>query len=190
MQRYRAFTPGMQVQGLMIQAATKCINRDHIEPYLRQNGMLGRQDDLQPILADRWYSLQDWLNVLTALLEESASSAMFDLVSVGMTMAEMMTEQVDFKGMSLEEKLDSWSRIYQAQHRDGDAGEIAVHRMGNKVIWIEARTPYPDDILYGAIYAIASHHFPASAGVTVRYDDAVPRRDKGGDVTRLLVQWE
>ena len=156
MQRYRAFTPGMQVRGQVIQAATKCINSEHIEPYLRQNGLLGRQDDLQPILADRWYSLQDWLNVLTSLLEE---------------------------------KLDLWSRTYQAQHRDGDAGEITVHRMGNKLIWVDARTPYPDDILYGAIYAIASHHFPASAGVTVRYDDAMPRRDKGGDVTRFQILW-
>lgn len=190
MQLHRAFSSGTRVRGVVLQAAARCLNSDHIEPYLRQNGLLGRQDDLQPILADRWYSQQDWLNVLNALIEANASAAMFDLVSVGMTMAEMLTGQADFEGLSLEEKLEAWSRIYQEQHCDGDAGEITVQRMGNTSIWIDARTPYPDDILYGAIYTIVSRHFPSTAVVTVRYDDHLPRRDRGGDMTRYQVVWE
>jgi hypothetical protein len=190
MQHYRVFSPGIQVRGQVIQAATKCLNPDHLEPYLRQNGLLGRQDDLQPILDDRWYSQQDWLNVLSALIEANVSSARFDLVSVGMTLADMLTGQPGFETLSLEEKFEAWSRIFTEQHRDGDPGKITVHRMGSNAIWVDTQTPYPDDILYGALYAIAFHHFPKGAVITVRYDDHFARRDKGGDVTRFEVVWE
>ena len=189
MQRYKAFTPGMQVRGRVIQAAVRCLNSEHLEPYLRQNGLLGRQDDLQPILPDRWYSQQDWLNVLNALVEESGSSSMSDLVSVGMTLANLLCDPADAGQGSLEEQLEAWGRAYQEQHRDGDAGELIVHRMGSKLIWVDTRTAYPDEILYGAIYAIASRYFPDRAAVTVRYDNSLPRRDQGGAVTRYMVSW-
>lgn len=190
MQRYRVFSPGAQVLGRVMQAAIKCQNSDHIEPYLRQNGLLGRQDDLQPIMADRWYSQQDWLNVLNALMEESRTTAMFDLVSVGMTMAEMLTDRADFGDLSLEEKLRVWCQLYQEQHRGDDIGEISIYKVEDRCITIDARIPYPDEIQYGVFHAIASHHFLKTARTIVRYDERVTRRDAGGDITRYHVTWE
>jgi hypothetical protein len=55
---------------------------------------------------------------------------------------------------------------------------------------VNTRTPYPDDIHFGAIYAIAARHFPDKASVSVRYDEHLARRDKGGDMTRVEVVWQ
>jgi len=114
---------------------------------------------------------------------------MFDLVSVGITFVETITAQIDLEGLSLEEKLEALSHIYQEQHRDGDAGQIAVYRTGDRQIRVETHIAYPDDIFYGAIYAIASRHFPGAEALTVRYDESLLRRDRGGDVTRYVISW-
>lgn len=91
--------------------------------------------------------------------------------------------------MPLEEVLKAVPQGFYQDHRGGDFGSLEVKVPAGQHVQYVTRTPYPDDYWYGVThglmirYAVPQHQF------TVKYDDAVLRRDLGGEMTIIDVQW-
>jgi hypothetical protein len=77
-----------------------------------------------------------------------------------------------------------YGEVYQSRHRNGDAGFIRAEKTSDTHVKVSMKTPYPDDLYYGVIYAYA-RYLAVKQGkqFTVKYDEKLPRRDNGGSVT-------
>lgn len=188
MPRYISFSPNAQVLGQTVLAFVECTNKANIMPYLSRQGFLGRHG-FEPIRAEKWYPLQSWLYVLSDLSEESAHSAMFDFVSIGMKMLETSLFPAEFHTLSIEEVFQQWNDFYLMNHQGDDVGEFITEVIDEKNIRITARIPYPDDLFYGLFYAITRQFLPRGTRFTLSYDEEIPRRDEGGDVTIYDIVW-
>jgi hypothetical protein len=182
MDDFKAFDPDTEVVGQQMLAFVQCANQAEVMPYLEKYG-------LAPIIPDKWYPLQSWLDVLRDLTTERGGNAMFDLVSIGMKLVDTSVappgaEQIPFDGA-----LGMVNMVNQLNHRNGDIGEYVIERVEDQHVRVVARVPYPDDWLYGMFYGGTRRFLPPGTHFTVSYDDA-PRRSQGGETTILHIEWE
>ena len=192
MLRYAAFSPDTKVLGEVVAAFLQCMNHRSIAPYLMRHGQLGRHG-LDTVDPERWYQLQDWLNVLYDLMWENSENASADLISIGMAMFTTINFPPSFENLSIEEALQEWSSLYANTHRGADIGEINVEVAEEGHIKIVTHVPYPDDIFLGLYYALLSRHCPEGMDFALQYDESALRRDQGGDSTTYwvtLYPWE
>ena len=116
---------------------------------------------------------------------------MFNFVAVGMAAGELGTKNLppDMEKMSLEEFLEAYARIWVLRHRNADANAIKPEKVSDRHIRVTSRIPYPDDLLYGILYAYPRHFLPEGSGFVVKYDENIPRRDHGGEETVIHITW-
>lgn len=173
--KYQAFDPDSQAIGSSLLGFIRCVRHEVMQPYLEKHGLT----DIDP---KKWYPVQTWLDVLGDLSEERRGESMFDFVSVGMGIAEVIPLPPEYSSLPFGEALAaSGGSGYKMNHR-GDVGEHTVKKEGDKHFIITIRTPYPDDLLYGVYYGLARRFLPSGRHFTLRYDEKA-RRDKGADVT-------
>jgi hypothetical protein len=180
MQKFQVFSPDTEVRGQTMLAFIQYINHEEIKPFLQSH-------DLDHIVPDQWYPLQQFLDVLNDISQYPG--ALFDFVSIGMKIIEVVEVPPDFAKLPYEQVALQHNTIYQRQHRGTDPGEYRVERVGDNHLKVTARVPYPDDFVYGAIYGEARRFLPKGTHVTVAYDKSCARRAQGGSETILHVTW-
>ena len=180
--KYQSFDPNTEVLGQPMLGFIYCLRQEEIRPLLEKHGLT----DIEP---NGWYPLQKWLDVLGDLTEERSGQAMFDFVAVGMKIADMAEFPPEFDTMPLEQVLSGFSASYQRDHRGGDAGEIIVEPVKEGHVKVVVRTPYPDDTWYGFVWGLFRRYSSPGTGFRVKYDEGLPRRDEGGEVTVIHVEW-
>lgn len=174
--------PNIEINGITVLSLIQNVQHDEMASVLEKY----RFERVDP---ERWYKLQDVLNALEEI--GGGSNAMTNFVSIGMSAGDLGVKQLppEVKDMSITEFLAAYQKVYQTRHRNGRPGEVISEQVadGHIVIkWID--TPYPDDIMYGVIYAYA-RHFLAGKYFTLRYDPELHRDKHGGDVTIMHLQW-
>lgn len=180
MTNYVSFDPNVEVIGANLRSFLENTHREDIQPMLEKHGLTEVQPDL-------WYRLQPWLDVLSEIAQRGG--AMFDFVSIGMAVSETAMLPPEVEKMSFADFMANLDAFYQMQHRGGDAGSLKVTRVGPQHLRIDVCVPYPDDLEYGTAYGFAKRFLPPHTHFVVRYDDTVKRRDEGGDVTVIHIEW-
>lgn len=145
-----------------------------------------RYDNISP---DAWYPLEDFFDFLNKLFE--MPNQVFNLVAIGMTIAETALMPPGLKKPTLGEMVENWDAHYQANFRKGDVGDkttIKVDDHHYKVVL--DGTKMPDDLEYGVLYGFARRFLPPGVSFTVWYDEDVLPMDQGGEQTVLHVSWE
>jgi hypothetical protein len=174
--RYEPFSEDSEVIGIAVLAFIRCVNAENIKPYLEKY-------NLTQIDPHTWYPTKLFCAVLSDMAD--AGGAMFDFVSIGMKLAELVP---DMPGATFTEKILQYG-IEGATNRGSDTGYTKVEVVDHKHVKITQRQPSPDDLLYGVLYGYAKRYL-AGKRFTVKYDENVPRRDQGGDVTIIHVTWD
>lgn len=180
MTQFQCFSPDVQVQGRLVLAFMNCLNYKNLEDILRQHGFLGRHG-FQTVDPEKWYFLQDWLNVLRDVVATNRGTSMFDFVSIGMEMFNTTEIAKETSAYPLKEALLYWQEYYVNLHRGSDIGSIEITTLGDASIQVAVRTPYPDDLHYGLFYEMARQY--TDVDYLVEYDQETPRRDEGGETT-------
>jgi hypothetical protein len=155
------------------------VNKEDILPVLDKH-------NLTRIDPDRWYPLQQWLDILSELSEQS--NAMFNMVAIGTAVSETAVLPPGADQLSLEDILFAINDVYQMQHR-GHVGSVRTEKVADKHIRLIVRVPYPDDLEYGTAYGFARRFLPKGTPFTVKYDEGTQRHDEGGDSTIIHVTW-
>lgn len=166
--------PQTELMGRTALSLIENIQHHNIAPILKQHGL----DTIDP---DRWYKMQDVLNVLSDISE--GTNAMSNFVSIGIAAAELSVLPPEMEKMSLAEILTAYGKIYKIRHRGGDAGEVNVEQVAPNHFKLTMQIPYPDDVFYGVMYGYTRRFRPPGAHFVVKYDENVKRRDDGGEET-------
>ena len=165
---YRSFSPDVQVFGSVAQAFLKCSNYHNIAPLLMRHGLLGRHG-FQTVDKQQWYLQQDWLQILSDIVEEYPNTASADLLSIGMKMLETIMDPALLDTLTLETFLLFWPEMYKETHRGTDPGDVTVDIVGEGEYRIVTRVPYPDEIHYGLFYAALLRYCSEDKDFVVEY---------------------
>ncbi len=176
---YRAADPSAQVLGAIVVGFIECSQRQEIWSILERR-------KLTNVDPDKWYLLQNWLDVLSEIAQDSG--AMFNFVSVGTHIGDTAPLLAGNENISFEEMMLQFNENYQRSHRGG-VGEIFTEQIAENHVKCTYTTPYPDDLDYGVLYGLARRFLPKGTDFVVQFDDSLPRRDEGGEYSVMHVIW-
>jgi hypothetical protein len=177
----RSFSADSEILGQTMLDLASAIGSENFLPIFEKHGM----GDIDP---DRWYPIPELLLAIDEVSQRAGS--MLDLVSLGMKGAEMAVVPPEFYELSIPELFQAMNDAYRVNVRGTDPGEIKCEILSDHHIRLSVRVPFPDDEWYGVCYGYMRRFAPPETQFTVYYDDDIPRRDQGGDVTVIHVEWE
>jgi hypothetical protein len=129
------------------------------------------------------------LDVFSDIASQPGSSS--NLVSIGMKIADTAPVPPQIQELPFKEIMMGFNDgSYLANNRGSDIGGIEKQVVDDKHIIMIDKTPYPDDFVYGAYYAMARRFLPQRTQYTVKFDEHSPRRENGGDATRVHIMWQ
>lgn len=178
MKKIKPLGPDAEVLGAAINGFVNAVNSNNILPHAEKLGMT----DLDP---NKWYPKQMYIDLWNSIIS-SNSQAMFDLVSIGMTIAENAWPP-ELEGQPFDELIMGFGDGFNAVNRGADRGYVKTMRREPNQYALAFRTPDPDDIHYGVVYGFCKRFLPKGKTFTVQYDTNITRRDEGGDETVILV---
>lgn len=179
---YKAFDPETKVLGKVMMAFINCMNADDIKPILVEKGL----SEIDP---QGWYPQQLWLDVLNALGDKDGTAVMYDFVSIGMKVGELAPYPPGYEDASYIEAVSLHDKLYQNSHQGGYPGKYEVEQLGERHVQVTTHLPYPDDMIYGSLYAEAQRFLPEGSHPIVQYDPDHVRRDQGGEKTVFQITW-
>lgn len=181
MPRYLAFDPQAEMTGMTVLSFVKSIMRENITGILKRHG-------LETIDPQGWYPVQPLLDILSEISESPNSSSIF--VSIGVAAAQLALEGVlpSMKTPTLYEFFGQYDAMWKLRHRNGDGGYVRYEPVDPNHLIIHVKTPYPDDVFYGAIYGYARFFCPKDKTFSVAYDETRPTREAGGDETIIHIR--
>lgn len=174
--RFHAFDPRAEIVGNTVLAFITNIMHAEIKRILENHG-------LDEIEADKWYLIQNVLDVMNDISQETDASASF--VSIGIAAAQLSIAKLPAEALSvpIDQFFMTYEKIYLSKMRYGDVGWITPKRISAHHLTIEARSPFPDDVMYGVFYGYIRALRPSDKGFTLKYDDDHLRHDFGGEST-------
>ncbi len=182
---YKSPDPNTEIVGAAILGSLSVMDVEHIQPLLAKHGL----GNIQP---DVWYPLDMWLAFLTELSEYRG--AMFDFVSIGLKIiektAQLMPASPEMAALPFEQRMQGINRDYHMQYRNGEVGNLTIEPAGEKHFKITDTTASPSDLIYGVMWATARLNLPPGARFTLRYGEALPRKEKGGTCTVMHLTWQ
>ncbi len=181
MNKIKILGPDAEVLGGAIHGFIDAINRESIWPHLEKLGMT----DIDPAA---WYPKRMYVDLWNSILA-AGGSAMYDFVSIGMTIAQRAWPP-ELDGQPFETILAGWGDAFDTVNRGSDRGYIRTEKIGHNHYAIVHCTPDPDDLNYGVVYGVCKRFLPEGTHFSVRYAEDVTRRDQGGEETIIHIKWE
>ncbi len=180
MRQYQSFDPNAELIGVTAQGLVTSILHDDIADILERRG-------LSKIDPQQWYRVQQLLDVFNDVAKGGDASSMF--VSIGMAAAEIGFDNMpaERKVMPISTFFSNYDAIWQSRHRNGDVGHVKYEQLSDDHIVLTVRSPYPDDMFYGAFYTYTRHFCPADRQFTVSYDPKITAQDQGGQETVIHI---
>ncbi len=172
--------PNAEIIGQNLMSTVVHLNRESVQPFLKRHGL----DDIDP---EKWYPLSQWMAVLNDIEDEGGG--MMDFVSLGLAIAETAVLPPEVDNASFEEFCEGMDYAYQMNHRNGDVGHYIAEKVADGHMKVSVTAPYPDDQAYGVLYGFARRFLPKGTSFSVKYDEDVPRMEKGGDRTIIHIRW-
>lgn len=180
--QYKTFGPDAEVLGGAMMAFIESIHYTDFSTILERH-------NIEKIEPQRWYSQQLWLDVFTDIANQPGGSS--NLVSIGMKIVETAPMPPEAAELPFTDIAMGFNEgAYLTNNRGKDIGGIEAQVVAPGHVVMIDRTPYPDDFVYGAYYALAKRYLPSGSDFTVSYDEHVPRRDNGGTETRVHITWK
>lgn len=181
MPRYLAFDPHAEMTGMTVLSFVRSIMHEDIAGILKRHHL----DNIDP---QGWYPVQPLLDVLSEISEGANSSSIF--VSIGVAAAQIVLEGMPpaMKTLSLPEFFSKYDAIWRSRYRNGDGGSIQCQQVDDNHLIVRVRTPYPDDIFYGAIYTYTRFFCPKGKTFSVAYDETAVPHDAGGEATIMHIR--
>lgn len=107
----------------------------------------GKIEDIQ---IEQWYNQQNFLDVLKVVLEKFGPNTAF-------TLGKRVTESYPHQFTDLQTALLAVDQIYQANHRNGDAGycKLISFSAEHKHAELKCLTPYPAEFQRGILVSMA-----------------------------------
>lgn len=154
-----ASSPNVQIVGSVLQALVQNAKVEELRPLLRKYG-------LETIELDKWYPQQLVLDFHMAVANSEVNAGE-NLVAIGMKAVDTMpfpeTAKTIEDGVNV---VDAMTRQIYRNLPDGEGLSIAARRPG--YLLVIDNTPYPEDIIYGYLWALAKRFRPSGADFKVR----------------------
>jgi len=141
---------------------------------------------LSDIKPDQWYSQQTYCDFLESIETKIGKAT---LVVVGKNVA--AAAQVHFDLDSVEKWMASAAQVYQGNHRNVPKNEgWAYKTTGPSAAILTCNEPYPDSFIRGLADGFG-RRFQKDRNrlISVKFDETQPRRDNGGSMVTLIVEW-
>jgi hypothetical protein len=178
--RYKA-APGADVIGSQILVTIEALGtyKDTGYRMLEECGL----SDIKP---DQWYSQQAYCDYLESIETKIGKAT---LVVVGKNVA--AAAKVHFDIDTVEKWMASAAQIYQRNHRNVPKNEGWAYKMtGPSSAILTCNEPYPDSFIRGLAYGfVRRFQKDCNRLFSVKFDETQPRRDKGGSMVTLIVEW-
>jgi len=178
MQTIEPLGPDAEVLGGAINGFIDAINREKIWPHLKKLKMT----EIDP---NAWYPKQMYIDLWNSLLS-SPDSAMFNLVDIGMTIANTAWPP-EADGQPFDDLVLAWGDAFDVVNRGKDRGYIKTEKRAPNQYIVKCRTPDPDHLHYGIAYGFCKRFLPHGTDFTVEYDESTSRRDNGSKETVILI---
>lgn len=173
--------PGIEVIGASMLSIIDNAQAEEIHPLLLKH-------DLTNIEPQAWYAANRWLEVMNEM--SAGFNASSNFVAIGMMIAQNVVLPSNMENATLPQILTMWDKIYQMQHRGGDAGNKQVEKLSENQYRVTLRDLYPDDLSYGVAYGFCRRFLPEDKDFTIKYEDLSKRRDTGTHTeTVLIIEW-
>lgn len=177
MSHYALFHPDTELLGGLVLSYIQSINVENYRDLYADFGL----DALEP---DKWYPAQPMIDIFNRLVERGGE--MFDFVSIGMAVAKTVPLPPT---IAISDVMIQSPQFYLSGIRGTDPGWYRTSLVSSHHVQLDYRVPFPDDFQYGIIFGLAQKTKPAGSSFLVQYDDTQPRREQGGEFTRIHVTW-
>jgi len=176
MAEYISISPDVEVIGGVINAVIAGVG-DECIPILEKY-------NLYPIINEKWYKQQDFLNAFKELNEGN----FLNLVAIGMRIPDNAIWPPDVK--TVHDALASINVAYQMNNRNGEIGGYYYTQTGPNSGTMVCKNPFPSNFDYGLIYRTVQK-FRESTDIqfVVKRDDSIPNRLTGADSCTYNISW-
>ncbi len=181
MPHWHVFSADHEFPGQVIIDLANAVGSEEIMPYFKKHGLT----NIDP---KAWYPQQKLLDIYNEM-ETSKSGTMFDFVSIGMKEAEQAILPAQFQSLPLLSILQGVGEVFKLNNRGTDPGDLKCEVVTDKHVKMVLRATTPDNLWYGIFYGYVRRLAPKGTHFTVYFDENVPRRDNGGDVTIIHITW-
>jgi hypothetical protein len=179
---WHVFSPDHEFPGQILIDLANAVGSEEIMPYFEKHG-------LTHIDPKAWYPQQKLCDIYNDM-EASKAGTMFDFVSIGMKEAEQAIVPPSFQSLPLLSILQGVGAVFKLNNRGKDTGEIKCEIVTDRHVKMILRVVTPDTLWYGIFYGYVRRFVPKGTHFKVYFDQDVPRRDNGGDVTIIHITWE
>lgn len=156
-----AGTPQAEVIGQVVMAFSQNLEADLIAPLLPKYGL----DNVDP---EKWYSHQNWMNVLRDLNQMPGSMSAFVAFGKQVVETAAMPPEID----SIPKALELLHAIHHLNLRNIPQDEgYSVRQIDPKHYHVYHNTPNPEDAIYGFIWGLAARYKAPNEHFTVRKMD-------------------
>lgn len=180
MKHYEATESTLEVSGRIASALVAHLNAKDTAKILEHYG-------LTTIKPDDWYNVNQVLTMINEI--GNGPNATTNLVSIGMEAGRHFVEGLpdEVQGLPLAQILQMEETMLHTQYRNGDPGYIRVQQVNEKHFIHDAHNSWPDDLVYGFVYAVVHHCRPPNQHFSIVKDKDVLGQDRGGAFLRLHI---
>jgi hypothetical protein len=177
--RYQASSPEAQIIGQLCLTFSAAITHEEIKPILKEFGL----DQIDPT---HWYPQQTILDMLRAVATLPDGTQY--LVAIGVKVVDYgdFPPELD----TIEKALLALSNSYPRNHRNvppGEGYEVNIVKPGSA--HIKANVPYPDDLIYGAIWGFVRKLKAPGDSFRVQYLHNTTRPKDSDTPAEFEVKW-
>lgn len=185
--KYKAFDANSKVLGQAMLANFMFSDQEIILPIIKKNG-------LEHIQATEWYPLQSFLDVLSDMAETMDSTSLrLSYVEIGRKIIETTGfpwGNVFNSPREINDFIKSSAIPYYYHDNQGNVGEYyAEESSTDDVLHVVVDVPYPPDMFYGLIYAVAQIGRPTGYQFTVKYREDASHQNHENK-TLIDLTWE
>jgi hypothetical protein len=182
MTRFTALSDDHQLRGILIIAYKNAIESEEYAGLFAKHG-------LAHIEHDEWYPAQQLLDVFSDMLDDDSQDK-FDFVSIGIASALSLGFPPDIDRSDPEQVLRVLVTIHASVVRTSHPGYVHIERHDDRHFRVNICSAFPDDVLYGSLYTIATNIMPEPSHIYIAYPDGGKRHDFGDEFTMYDVMWE
>jgi hypothetical protein len=179
MAQFIAFDREAEVSGSIVCALSQAAGQDiQVQKILTKYSL----DRAEP---QGWYSLQNYLNVLSEISRNFGPHWLFNI-------GKNISQNAVGNEFDLEGALSQLDSSHHTQHRGGDSGyyKLVSYNKETKEAVIECRNPYPCYFDRGILTNLACRYKPQGAStVHVELEMHRPNRLSGADVSYYTIMW-
>ena len=178
---YKPFHPDHEFLGRTVLNLQTALGTGRVQDIFVKHG-LGEVDP------DAWYPAQLWFDAINEIADDQSST--MDFVGLGMKSVENAVVPAETPAIPVSTFLEGSARTYPLHNRGTDIGSVQGVVVNDHHVKMVLRMPHPDDFWYGVYYSFISQLLSERTSFIVYYDQEIPRRDQGGEVTIIHIEWD